>query len=318
MKFRQNKPPSYKEHVNFLVQTAGMGDTICALVPIIYTTQNVPYINPLVWVPDNILELAKHVLPNKLTIRSYTEAHKKYNDALTGVSNSWDKGQTAMRRHPIQHAYHCMLDLDPTIEQQNYPKIDVNYSDLTKFNLPEKYVVIPLGATAKPKELHPLVIEQIVSYVRQKGYQVVFLGKRIVDTGYKGKEITSNLADIDLSKGIDLTEKTTLMEAACIIGKSKAIIGMEGGLIHLAGCTEVPIIASYTFVSPDIMMPIRENKKGYNVYPVVPDESLECRFCQNQWVLMFDHDFRACYYKDYKCTLQITFEKFKEQIDKVL
>lgn len=319
MKFREGSKKPNTENVNFLVQTAGMGDTLCALVPILYTLKNVPHVNPLIWVPDNILEITKHVLPRGSIVRSYTEAHKKYNNDLTGVTNSWDKAnQTAMRRHPVDHAFHLMLDLDADIKHKNYPKIDLDKVNLKKFSLPEKYVVIPLGATAKTKELHPLVIEQIASYVKKLGYKTVFLGKKISDTGYEGKEIVSTIAKIDYTKGIDLVDRTTVLEAAAIMGRSSAVIGMEGGLIHLAAFTDVPIIASYTFVNPDIMMPIRHEQKGWKVYPVIPNENLACRYCQSQWVLMFSHDFRVCYYNDYKCVSQITFEKFKEKIDVIL
>lgn len=320
MKFRDNKPPGVSDNVNFLVHTAGLGDTICALVPVLYAVNNIPQIKPLVWVPDNLLEFAKHVLPKGTTVRDYSEANKKYNNELTGVSNQWHHGQTAMKRHPIDHAFHCMLDIHMPVENTNYPKVDVSKINITKFKLPEKYIVIPLGATAKPKELHPLVIEQIVSYAKSKGYTSVFLGKESVDIGVDGKKIVANMARIDYARGMNLLEKTSLLEAAAIMAGAKAVVGMEGGLIHLAGCTDVPIIASYTFVNPDIMMPIRNNQKGYNVYPITPDKSLECRFCQSQWLLMFDHDFRDCYYgpDDYTCVKQITFDKFKVEMDKVL
>ncbi len=309
--FRNNEYPEHTENVNILLSNSGMGDCLCSLIPIDYIKKNIPYINPLVWTPDYLVEFAKHVLPKGTVVRSYSQANKKYNAKLTAVSNRWDKGISAMRIHPVDHAYMFFLDMLPSMKDKNYLKIRPEEIDISKFNLPEKYIVIPVGSTAKPKELSNHIINNISKYALIKGYKPIYLG-------FKENHLKSTLADIDYTMGIDLTEKTSVLEASAIMANSKCVIGMDGGLIHLAAFSNVPIIASYTFVNPELIMPIRNGIIGYNMYTITPSEDLECRFCQSNWLMMYDYDFVECKYEDYLCSVNLKFEQFKEKMDIIL
>lgn len=316
--FRDNKLPNQKVSVNCLICDGGLGDFIASLPIVAYIQNNVPWINQLVWVSDFLLDFAKHVLPKGTIVRDFSTANKKYNPSLPGITTRWNTNYTCMRVHPTTYAGNVLTDSELGIENKNYLKICTEEIDVSKFNLPDKYVVISVGATSKVKELPVDVMMQIVDYIRSKNYTIVFLGKSVALLGYENKALMTNLADINYSLGIDLREKTTLLEAGAIIQGAKAFIGMEGGLTHLAGCTDVKIIAGYTFIDPNIMMPIRNGKLGYEVYPVIPDASLECRYCQSRMILLYSHDFRSCFYKDFLCTKQLKFDKWKEQIDKIL
>lgn len=300
---------------NVLVSDGGMGDHLCYLIVVDYLIKNIPWISPLVWVPDYLYDFAKSVLPENAKIYNFTTGAKKYNPKLGGISTQWNHRHSPMRVHPIDYAAHIMLDIDLELKDKNYLRYTPKGH---KFDLPEKYVVISVGMTTLTKALPPQVTNQIINYLLEKGYTPVFLGKEISDVGGNTGHIKAAMADIDYSKGIDLRNKTTLVESAEILSGAKAFIGMEGGLSHLAGFTDIPIIASYTIVSPEQMMPIRNNKSGWNVYPVVADESLNCRFCQTKTPLLFEANYYHCFYKDYECIKQLTFEKWKEQIDKVI
>jgi len=316
----KNDIPKTKTTVNVLISDGGLGDLISYLVAVNYIVKELPWINPLIWVPDYMLDFAKHVLPKNAIIRDYTNAKHKYNSNNIGVSTAWTSQHTPMKTHPVDYAYHMLCDMSTIPEGYNsYLKIRPEEIDVSKFNLPKKYVSINVASTSKVKELPAKVINQIAEYAIQKGYTPVFLGKISTPTGVKGMNLAANIQEeINFELGIDLTNKTSLLEAGVIIAGSKALIGMEGGLTHLAGCTDVSIINSYSFVDPEIMMPIREGKLGHNCYPVVPEKSLGCRFCQSNIPLLYGHDFRTCIYSDFLCVSQLTFEKFKEKMDEVL
>lgn len=312
--------PKTKTTVNLTVTGGGTGDCIAYLVAVNYIVKELPWINLLIWVPDYLLNFAKHVLPKGAIIRNFTDAQKKYNKNNIGLTTKWLGQHTPMKTHPVDYAYHMLCDMSTIpLEYKNYLKIRPEEIDIKHFKLPEKYVTINIASTSKVKELPGNVINDISKHAIQKGYTPVYVGKKVSDLGIKGQELTANIAnDTDFSLGIDLTDKTSLLEAAAVIAGSSAFIGMEGGLTHLAGCTDVSIISSYSFIDPNLMAPIRNGKIGDNCHFIVPDESLGCRFCQSNMPLIFDLDFRTCFYKDFLCVSQLTFNKFKEKMDLVL
>ena len=316
--FRDSKKPISKSMpVNCLIKDGGLGDLICSLVAVNYLIKNSPWLNVLVWVPDYMLEFTKHVLPNETIVRNYTDAHKKYNDQLPGITTGWTSNHTPMKTHAVDYSFHMLCDMHPKPEDRYYLSIRAEEIDISKFiHKGVQWVCVPVGYTNNSKEFKPEVVNKLTDYLNQKGYTPVFIGKDESPCGYKDLGIKARFDEkIDFTKGIDLRNKTSLLETAAIIAKSKCVVGMEGGLVHLAGFTEVPIVAAYTFADPVIFGPIRKDNK---FYPITQPESLACRYCQTSWTMLYNHDFFKCYYDDYQCVKNITAEKFIEQLEKVL
>jgi len=314
-----NRPIAKSTTINVLIAHGGLGDLICTIPALnqLVTTQH--WINPLIWVPDYMLEFTKHFLPKGTIIRDYTQAKKKFDDTLIGVSTKWLPQRTAMRTHPVDYAYQCLLDKVPYDQnERSYPRIRASEINLDKFQLPTKYVVIVATAAEVVKTMPEDTMNQIIDHVKAKGYEVIFVGQEKIDNGLGVRDIPKPL--INLDKGLNLVNKTSLLELAAVMDGSALVIGMDGGPIHIAGFTAAKIVCGYTFASPDHLMPIREGVPGWDVYPVTPDSDLKCSFCQTNWSLMYGHDFRSCYYgpNDYSCVKMMTFDKFKVEIDKVL
>jgi ADP-heptose:LPS heptosyltransferase len=316
--FRNNKYPSFIEHINCLLANGGLGDILCALPAVNFIHNTYPYVKLHVWVPDFMLDFCKNVLPKELIIRDFSTGKKKYNENLTGISCQWLPQCTSLRKHPVEHSYIVMCDMIPNNEQKSYLKFDSSKVNISKFKLPEKYVVIPLGHTAKPKEFRTDLINSISDYVLSNGYTPVYVGKEQDTTGVDGIDLKAVLQPIDYIKGINLCNKTSLIELAAIIDKAALVIGMDGGTIHLAGFTDTPIIAAYTFIRASQGMPYRNGSQEYKSHIIEPPSSLECRGCQSKWAYLYDHDYRNCFYDDYKCVEDLSFEQFKEGIDKFI
>jgi len=316
--FRDNLPkPGNTTKINVLITDGGLGDLACSLVPVKYMLDNMFWLNPQIFVPDYLFDFAKNVLPSKAKIFRYSEASRYYKEKLPAVSTQWKTNHTAMRTHPVDYAFHMLLDKTPTPEERNYLK--VSPVDISVFNLPTKYVCIGVGHTNRTKEFKPDVVNGIVTYCLSMGYLPVFLGKKEEPTGHEKLGLKAEISnDIDYTKGLDFTGKTTILEAASIINGAKCYIGMDGGLVHIAGFTDVPIIAGYTFVNPNHIMPIRNDILGHNVQNIVPPPSLGCRFCQTNWSMFYDHSFFDCYYDDFECVKQLTLDKWIEKLENVL
>lgn len=305
-----------KTTVNALICDNGLGDLLCSIMPLNHIVKDCPWINLLIWVPDYMVDFVKNVLPKNTIIRGFSEAEKKYDAKKPGITTRVNTQHSPMRIHPSKFAYHMLCDMDPSLEQMSYLK--VNPINISKFNLPEKFVVMQGAFTEQVKTMPIKTFNSLVDYVITKGYTPVFLGREINETGKDGITYKANIVEgYDYSKGINLMNKTNLVESASIMDKSKLVICMDGGLSHLAGFTNSKIIAGYTFASDKQLMPTRDSIFGKDVHSVVPEESLNCKFCQTNITLLFNHDFRSCLYTEDKftCQKQMTFEKFKQKIE---
>lgn len=295
---------------------AGFGDNIARLPAIKYISERHPHVIPIVWVADYFYDLTKNVLPN-LDIRKFS-THADYDNKLAGrtTNSHWF---TNLKTHMVDHAFCVLANEIPANEYKNYLQINTNPISINKFNLPKKYVVMTTGFTAPIREFLPEYINTINDYIISKGYKVVFLGQKQTDVGVDDKEIVGTFrSTIDFSKGQNLIDKTSLLEAAKIMSKAQCVVGLDNGILHLAACTEVPIVAGFTSVDPIHRAPYRHNELGWNFYPVVPPDSEPEKFCQSRWDFCFDHDFRFSYYKNDSLIRSLKPELYIEQLEKIL
>lgn len=304
-----------KKTINCLVCDGGIGDLLGALMPINHLLNNSKWLNILIWVPDFLKDFTKHVLPEGAIVRNFTEAQKKYDNTKTGISTKWQGLHTPMRTHPVEYSYHVLCDIHPNMEQKSYLKIKPELIDLSKFNLPEKYVVMQGTFTEKVKTMPKETFNNLKQYIIDKGYSVVVVGKSLNIAGDETGNVPSKIGDYDFSNTINLIDKCSILETAGILSKAKLMIGMDGGLMHITGFTDTPMVVGTTFVTPEHIGPIRDGVKNKGVYFVEPDESLACRGCQSRLSLYYNHDFRDCLYSDFKCLSYMTYDNFIKQIE---
>lgn len=302
---------------NLILTDGGMGDLICELVAVDYCIKNNP-IKFQVWVPDYLHKYAIHVLPPKTNVIPFSLAKKHFDGTIKGRTTQWfEHGHTPMRTHPVDYGFHMLADKHIyDLSLKNYLKIRPKAVYLKHFKLPSNYVCIVTTAAEPVKAMKEEVLTQIIDYVKEKGYNPVFLGKEKAHTGYKDFQVTADILKVDYHKGINLVNQTDMLQAAAVIAGSKAIIGMDGGLIHLAGSTDAPIIAGYTLVAPDHVLPIRGGIRGFKCHPVVPPEHIPNRFFQTNNTF-YEGDYRV--FPGWKAVRDsLTFNLFKNEIDKVL
>ncbi len=308
--------------INIVLMDGGLGDCIAALTAVGYIPKQYPWITPLVWTQDFLADFARNVLPG-IDIKGYSEMRGRYDQQRTTKTTQWDGIVSPMKIHLVDYAFLKLCDENPNITHKNYLRVDP-IKDLSWFSLPEKYVVVTTGFTAEVREFAPKHVNMIVQYITQKGYYPVFLGETSTKTG--GRHVIEGTfkEDIDFSAGLNLVDKTSLLEAASIMDKAAAVVGVDNGLLHLAGCTDVPIVSGFTTVSPEIRNPIRNNILGWNCYNVLPDSALDCKFCQQTTNFLYGHDYKKCWYKEKKergsisCVDQMTADKFIVELEKIL
>lgn len=312
--------------VNFWLTKGGMGDTLARLPAIKYALDHTAHLEQaIVWVQDYMVEFCQFLFASydtRAVFKGYSQK-AELDNTIPGMMTDSDH-HTTLKTHITDHAFHTLLDFQPTnIDARNYLKFDVAEYErkvgvdvCDRYNL-NNYVVICTGFTSATREWLPQYINQVSAWLKEQGIQPVFLGKSqsFFDTGAavdaKFRE------EIDFAGGVNLLDKTDVFEAATIMSKARAVVGVDNGLLHLAATTDVWIIGGFTSVHPVYRLPYREHKLGYKFVAIGADK-LECGYCQTQLHLLFNFNFRGCLYGDYKCTEEMSGERFIKQLKAVL
>lgn len=264
-----------------IVTDGGAGDLICCLVAVDYNIRTFKEVQFQVWVPDYLLDFAKHVLSPGGVIRPFSKAKAKFNNQIEGMSTEWCTTHTCIRTHPVDYGFHMLSDRhEYDMSKKNYLQIEPEKIDIKRFKLPSKYIVLSATGVEPVRTMPIETANAIISWALDKEITPVFLGKELSDCGFKDFKIKADVIPLNYSKGLNLINKTSMLESAKIIHESIAYVGMDGGLTHVAGCTDAYIICGYTASNPNHVAPIRMGSQTYKFIPIEPDEDIPNRYYQ--------------------------------------
>lgn len=289
--------------VCYSLNSISMGDVIAAAPVIKYAIEtfhkNTDY---KVLIRNYYNDIFNFVPKDKLGDQSQPHTfHPPWQIRYLNTPRSTNARTTSMHMHLTTFASIQLLNRLVPMSETKYlpfPKVDVDH-----FNIDfHKAVLIIVTYRDEVRKIPFETVEGISNWVRKRGLIPVYIGKE--DTSAMWKDSPFRLAFDSLPEGVDLLNKTSILEMASIMAKSRAVVGLDSGPIHVAGTTSVPIVCGFTNVAPEHRYPVRDN--GIFI-PVVPDE--ECAHCQSRWCLNY-HDFGFCYFKHTNCVKQMTAEKF--------
>jgi ADP-heptose:LPS heptosyltransferase len=312
--YRDGKQIISHELQNFVLNHAALGDMISSLPAIVYARKR--YTERLkmhVWVPTWQMDLVRHLLApyGEFTIKDLMRFPEKFEDRKTQIDGAisynapvWDQ-HTRCRVHMVDFAFNFLINARPeTMEQRSYPTA----APLGPKTVDGKYVVFPVGATSDNKLFRASVYGPIMAWCVEHGYKPVVVGTK---TSHTHTQIDGVLKPVVLREQtdllpqsiwfecLDLREKTTLLELRDVLGHASAVVGVDGGTLHLAGTTDVPIIfASGTTLPKHRYIP-RHGSHEFRARYVGP-RNLECYGCQSNWPATILH-FTKCAYGDNKC-----------------
>lgn len=307
------EPIKEKRHYNFLFSNGGLGDLIAQLPAMKYILENHSQVIAHMWIGDFMVDLCKKALPYpNAIIRGLSEGKRKYkNDFLSRSPASIHIDNLSM--HMTDHGFFTLAHRSPSNAERNYIKLPP--IDISRFKLPSLYAVITTGYTSETRRWLPESINEVSDYLLGKGIIPVYLGKTYAPTS-EDKGIVGTF-EADYTKGINLIDKTNILEAHSIMANSKVVLGLDNGLLHVAAMSNVPIVYGFTSVIPEHRLPYRNDEMGHNCYVVKPKD-LECFGCQSNMIFTLDFDFKNCFYKDYRCINELTSDLFIEQLQKIL
>jgi len=317
--FRDDKVIYTSKHIHFVLNHGALGDMISSLPAVAYGRQTTsPSQLMTVWVMEHQIPLVAHLLGRLHNLR-VMPLHKfnpqvppegqdpKWLAPGNAVSNGAINNQITRNRVPlVDYAHLTLLDRWPRDDaERNYPHTAL----LTGMphGCGEPYVVISVGATSDNKIIPEHVIEAVIRWCVSRGYKPVILGKSETLVKAIGEDIPlriryryDNLPQEVRALALDMRDKTGLLEARNWLGHAQAVVGVDGGLLHLAGTTNTKIVYGYTTVRPEDRGIVRYSSMNWEVEHVGP-RALSCTGCQGNMQLMHGHDFRYCVYKDNLC-----------------
>jgi hypothetical protein len=289
----------------FVFASAGMGDFICYMPAILWVAKNCPWIDGGIFCPRFFVDFAKNVLRDfpawdVLPAEEIDTLLKGKNVVLTGpglMVNGRTNQQLANGTggHLTDVGFLYFANLFPTPPgADRFPELDLSdetFEHLLDDNYiqPKKYVVFTPGAVSDNRTVPGHYWNPIIDEVIRLGLEPVFLGKTNMSANLKVRFPDG----CDYHKGVDLRDKTSMLEAAYIMKNAVATLGFDNGLIHLAACTDATIIAGYGSVNPRERRPNREHGLWTELFP----HQLECAGCQTNMKRMFPHNFKYCLYK---------------------
>jgi ADP-heptose:LPS heptosyltransferase len=313
---------THDEH-RFILSHAALGDMITSLPALIHArTNTAPLMRMVVHVPPWQIDLVKHLLApyGEFEVRSLTEvphSRKERAKEWGDVSNSRNtpvlNTHTRNRVHMVDFAFNFLIDARPeNMAQRSYPVLAPLGVDRLVPGV-RRYVVFPVGATSDNKLFRASVYAPVMKWCLENSYLVVIVGTKMSNTHAELgdgrvepiviREQTDMLPPEIMREIIDLREKTTLLELRDVLGHAAAVVGVDGGTLHLAGTTDVPIIFASGTTLPKHRYIARRGDPNHKIRYIGPRD-LECAGCQSNWI-MTRLDFRDCVYGDNKCMEQL-------------
>jgi hypothetical protein len=314
MMYRDGKQIISHELQNFVLNHAALGDMISSLPAIVFARQfYAPQMKMHVWAPPWQMELVDHLLKpyGEFTIKDFLTFPAKYEDRVKQIDGAicynapmFDT-HTRCRVHMVDFAFSYLINARPeNMAQRSYPTA----APLGERKLPGKYVVFPVGATSDNKLFRASVYGPIMAWCLENGYDPVIVGTK---TSHTQTEIDGVLKPVVLREQtdllpkevfdacIDMREKTTLLELRDVLGHAAAVVGVDGGTLHLAGTTDVPIVFASGTTEMKHRYIARHGDHTFRTRYVGP-RNLECAGCQSRWIMTTLH-FTKCVYNDNAC-----------------
>ena len=317
--FRPGTQTEFKEVIFNMImdqnKSAALGDMIAWMPAIKYVAREYNYVQGILIVPPYFLDLARALMAEHPHWRIFTKIPSWVpNGTQMQIPAVNPINATGMHLTDLGFLYFCGM-VPPPADARNYPLLD-----LEDVKLPEKlesigpYVVMTPGAGAQTRAMLPSVFNAITKHLSSKGIVPVFLGTRdMVDR----PELQFD-ARYDMSLGIDMIGQTSLLEAAKVIEGSKMILGIDNGLLHLAGLTDATILYGFTVAGPEQRRLPRSH--GHTIELFADKEKLPCLFCQERVRFFQAHHFTNCIYKENEpaCVKALNAESWIATIDVVL
>lgn len=316
---------------NFYLK-GGIGDRLCALPMLVYVAKYCPWIWGRVWVDEIVRDIFENIIAQTgnsnwkvLPIERMNELCEP-DTRVTGRGYEPPDGTKVMYAgngaggHLVDVMFmHHLNKFPPPKGSRVMPQLQF---DLKKWPIKLGYdnvVIFTTGAVSPAREVPGHYWNPIIEHIMSRGFTPMFLGSNLIkDT--KGIVRVFYADGCKYSSGIDLRDRTTLMEAAWLMKNARAVVGLDNGLLQIATLTNANIVALYNTVSPQERRPDRVAGRWEEV--TLSKKELGCIHCQTDMhSIAPPHDFKRCLYGHLNC-VHLLFEnqgqRVRQALDRIL
>lgn len=291
---------------NLVFAGAGMGDYICWIPAIKWIDKNCPWVRPKLHVPRSFgfVELATEAFEGT-RVSIHPIGDRLEINEMEFILGPSVKHNGQYHRQLVNGTGGSLVDCGYLQFVNTYPS-PVGWTDYHQLKpKPElipseirykKYVAFTTGGACPNRIVPGHFWNGPIDHVLSKGLTPVFLGKREMERHHEVKFPEG----CDYHKGVDLRDKTKLLDAAEIMRHAQCVVGLDNGLLHLAGCTTAKIVAIFNIVHPDQRRPGRQGLEHRWLQVTLTQKELECVHCQTNMKRLSSenvHNFRHCLYK---------------------
>lgn len=165
---------------------------------------------------------------------------------------------------PIQYWHVNLLKGITKEELTDYP-IVYNVDENTKNPISEsEYLVLCPISSRKSKDMP---FDTVKNILRKTDKKIVLIG-----TGKASRDLSEELKKENFENLIDLTDKTSIQEAACVMKNSKGVIAVDTGLMHLACAVDKEVVCVFYERKKSEFMP---NPTMYKSKVIVDNQTAE-------------------------------------------
>ncbi len=283
---------------NFTLTQGGMGDYICWTIALQWLVKEAPWIEGNIFAPGYFIEFARYFFDDVPGWKVYhIDDFQKYapqGSLIRGPTDQNPQFINAVGASLVDIGFAYFANLAPAPEGVKYPVLDLSDSYLPREvrAMKGKYAVFTPGGTTFARTLRGRHINPLVEDALSRGLTPIFLGKHQLADVHRSYYAD----DVDFTKGLDLREKTSLLEAAAIMKYAAYTLGLDNGLLHLASCTDASVIFGYNIAHPSQRRPFRHS--GMLEEIILTNKDLACIHCQTNVKLLCYHNFRNCLYEE--------------------
>lgn len=173
-------------------------------------------------------------------LHTRVSGYSRYNDGTLCLSDEVSGyfysqvGTNKANRVHLADIFASMLELEYVESDWAAPEIQE-----CSFTLPERYIVVHVGASEAHKSLTPTQWTQILQTVQQRDQNIPIVLIGAPNESVLSQEIVNNLSGSHI---VDLVGKTKVSDLFAILQKADLLVGCDSAPIHMASLTDTPTL----------------------------------------------------------------------------
>lgn len=182
------------------------------------------------------------------------------------------KGYRVGHKHKALEAFWFIGMDDVPVEELNY--VRYRKDSLAPSISDKKFAVVCATFSDRRRKFTDEAMAELLEYLKASGYVPVLVG---VTRRTWQEKVRFGEYNVDYSGCVNMVNKTRPDSLMQMLDEATVVISPDNGILHLAGCTDTPMVGYYTIIDHKYVAPIRGNEIGKDCINVEAD--IMCMGC---------------------------------------